>query len=185
MVFNILKNHQLFAKKSKCFFGCQEIRYLGHLISKNGVRTDLRKIKSMLNWSFPSTLKSLRGFLGLTGYYSKFIKGYGSIASPLTSLLRKNSFKWTPTTKEAFTALKNVVTNPPVLILPDFTKPFIIQCDASGGVGVVLMQQERPIAFMSQAIHGKALHLSTYKKELMALVLAVKKWRSYVLRQTF
>jgi len=96
----------------------------------------------MLNWPFPSTLKSLRGFLGLTWYYRKFIKGYGFIATPLTSLLRKNSFEWTLTTKEAFTALKNVVTNPPILILPDFTKPFIIQCDASGcGVGAVLMQQ--------------------------------------------
>jgi len=186
VVLNILKNHQLFAKKSKCSFGCQEIEYLGHLISKNGVRADPKKIESMLNWPFPSTLKSLRGFLGLTGYYRKFIKGYGSIAAPLTSLLRKNSFEWTPTAKEAFTALKNAVTNPPVLILPDFTKPFIIQCDASGcGVGAVLMQQERPIAFMSQAIHGKALHLSTYEKELMALVLAVKKWRSYVLGKTF
>jgi hypothetical protein len=104
----------------------------------------------MLNWPFPSTLKSLRGFLGLTGYYRKFIKGYDSIAAPLTSLLRKNSFEWTFTAKEAFTALKNAVTNPLVLILPDFTKPFIIQCDASGcGVGVVLMQQERLIAFIS------------------------------------
>jgi len=140
----------------------------------------------MLNWPFPSTFKSLRGFFGLTGYYRKFIKGYGSITAPLTSSLRKNSFEWTLTAKEAFTALKNVVTNPLVLILPDFTKPFIIQCDASGcGVGVVLMQQERPIAFMSQAIHGKALHLSIYGKELMALVLAVKKWRSYVLGQNF
>ena len=77
-------------------------------------------------------------------------KGYSSIAAPLTSLLRKNSFEWTPTAKEAFTALKKVVTNPLVVILPDFTKPFIIQCDASGcGVGVVLMQQERLIAFIS------------------------------------
>jgi hypothetical protein len=87
VVLNILKNHQLFAKKSKCSFGCQEIEYLGHLISKNRVRADPKKNESMLNWPFPSTLKSLRGFLGLTGYYRKFIKGYGSIAAPLTSLL--------------------------------------------------------------------------------------------------
>lgn len=87
VVLNILKNHQLFAKKSKCSFGCQEIEYLGHLISKKGVRADPKKIESMLNWPFPSTLKSLRGFLSLTGYYRKFIKGYGFIAAPLTSLL--------------------------------------------------------------------------------------------------
>ena len=140
----------------------------------------------MLNWPFPTSLKSLRGFLGLTGYYRKFIKGYGLIAAPLTALLKKNSFKWTESAKRAFQDLKHAVTSPPVLALPDFSIPFTIQCDASGiGVGAVLMQQGRPLAYMSQAIHGKALQLSTYEKELMALVLAVKKWRSYLLGHNF
>ena len=140
----------------------------------------------MLNWPFPTSLKSLRGFLGLTGYYRKFIKGYGLIAAPLTALLKKNSFKWTESAKKAFQDLKHAVTSPPVLALPDFSIPFTIQCDASGiGVGAVLMQQGRPLAYMSQAIHGKALQLSTYEKELMALVLAVKKWRSYLLGHNF
>ena len=185
-VLDILKQHQLFAKKSKCCFGCSEIEYLGHLISKDGVQADPTKIEAMLNWPFPTSLKSLRGFLGLTGYYRKFIKGYGLIAAPLTALLKKNSFKWTESAKRAFQDLKHAVTSPPVLALPDFSIPFTIQCDASGiGVGAVLMQQGRPLAYMSQAIHGKALQLSTYEKELMALVLAVKKWRSYLLGHNF
>ncbi|RVW69141.1 Retrovirus-related Pol polyprotein from transposon 17.6 [Vitis vinifera] len=166
--------------------GHYEFLYLGHLISKDGVQVDPTKIEAMLNWPFPTSLKSLRGFLGLTGYYRKFIKGYGLIAAPLTALLKKNSFKWTESAKRAFQDLKHAVTSPPVLALPDFSIPFTIQCDASGiGVGAVLMQQGRPLAYMSQAIHGKALQLSTYEKELMALVLAVKKWRSYLLGHNF
>ncbi|RVX03831.1 Transposon Tf2-8 polyprotein [Vitis vinifera] len=166
--------------------GHYEFLYLGHLISKDGVQADPTKIEAMLNWPFPTSLKSLRGFLGLTGYYRKFIKGYGLIAAPLTALLKKNSFKWTESAKKAFQDLKHAVTSPPVLALPDFSIPFTIQCDASGiGVGAVLMQQGRPLAYMSQAIHGKALQLSTYEKELMALVLAVKKWRSYLLGHNF
>ncbi|RVW59679.1 Transposon Tf2-8 polyprotein [Vitis vinifera] len=166
--------------------GHYEFLYLGHLISKDGVQADPTKIEAMLNWPFPTNLKSLRGFLGLTGYYRKFIKGYRLIAAPLTALLKKNSFKWTESAKRAFQDLKHAVTSPPVLALPDFSILFTIQCDASGiSVGAVLMQQGRPLAYMSQAIHGKALQLSTYEKELMALVLAVKKWRSYLLGHNF
>ena len=144
---------------------------MGHLISKEGVRANPSKIAAMLDWPLPTNLKSLRGFLGLTGYYRKFIQGYGIIAAPLTALLKKNSFQWTDVARRAFQDLKLAVTNPPVLALPNFSIPFVIQCDASGiGVGAVLMQQGRPLAYMSHAIHGKALQLSTYENELMTLV---------------
>jgi len=136
----------------------------------------------MVEWPFPKTLKALRGFLGLTGYYRKFIRGYGSIAGPLTQMLRKNSFAWTAAAQDAFEALKQAVTQ----ALPNFSQPFIIECDSSGvGVGAVLMQDNRPIAFLSQALKGKALHMSTYEKELFALVTAVHKWRPYLLGQSF
>ena len=120
------------------------------------------------------------------GYYRKFIKGYGTIAQPLTDLLKKDSFHWSDKALEVFTRLKEAVTHPPVLALPDFSKPFIIECDASGrGVGAVLMQDQRPIAFHGQALKAKYLHLSTYETELMALVSAVKKWRSFLLGRPF
>jgi hypothetical protein len=154
--------------------------------SEQGVSTDPSKIVAMSQWPTPSTIMSLRGFLGLRGYYRKFIRGYGVIDAPLTVLLRKNAFKWSDDASKVFQALKHAVTHPPVLRLLDFTKPLTIECDASGlGIGAVLMQEGQPIAFMSQALKGKALFYSTYEKELLSLVSAVQKWRPYLLGQSF
>lgn len=185
-VLGILQDYRMFAKCSKCRFAVAEIEYLGHLISTHGVRVNPSKLDSMVNWPLPQSIKALRGFLGLTGYYRKFIKGYGVIASPLIALLKKNCFYWTPTTTEAFLNLKKAVTSTPVLRLPDFNKVFTIECDASRtGIGAVLMQEGQPIAFLSQALKGQALYLSTYEKELLSLVKAVQKWRPYLLGQPF
>ena len=122
----------------------------------------------------------------MIGYYRKFIRGYGSIAQPLTELLKKDSFHWNDAAESAFNQLKEVVSHPPILALPDFTKPFIIDCDASGvGLGAILMQNMRPLAFHSQVLRGKNLHFSTYEKKLLALATVVKKWRPYVLGSPF
>jgi hypothetical protein len=162
------------------------VEYLGHIISGHGVQTDPKKTTAMIAWPIPKSIKALRGFLGLTGYYRKFIKGYGQIASPLTSLLKKDAFGWNEAATDAFEKLKVAVSQPPVLALPDFTKSFVVECDASGyGIGAVLMQGGRPIAYYSQGLKGKNLFLSTYEKELLALVLSVKKWRPYLLGKSF
>uniref|UniRef100_A0A2N9FEI3 Reverse transcriptase n=1 Tax=Fagus sylvatica TaxID=28930 RepID=A0A2N9FEI3_FAGSY len=185
-VLQILALHQLYAKMSKCVFATSEVEYLGHIISGEGVKTDPKKIAAMVDWPIPKSLKALRGFLGLTGYYRKFIKGYGQIASPLTSLLKKDAFLWSEKAEKAFEELKAAVSQPPVLALPDFSKTFVIECDASGfGMGAVLMQDGRPLAYYSQALKGKNLFLSTYEKELLALVLSVKKWRPYLFATIF
>jgi hypothetical protein len=107
-----LRQNSLFAKLSKCKFACLEVEYLGHIVSAQGVCADPSKIKVMVDWPFPKTLKALRGFLGLTGYYRKFIKGYGFIAAPLTQMLQKNSFAWTAAAQAAFEDLKQAVTKP-------------------------------------------------------------------------
>jgi hypothetical protein len=132
---DILRKNLLFAKKSKCRFGCQEVDYLGHIISQQGVKADPGKIQALVDWPFPSNIKSLRGLLGLIGYYKKFIKGYGSIAAPLISMLKKNAFTLDEATKGVFFNLKDAISHSPILALPNFTQPFFIECDASG-VGI-------------------------------------------------
>jgi hypothetical protein len=186
MTLDSLRHNPLFAKMSKCRFACLEVEYLGQVVSAQGVCPDPGKIKAMVDWHFPKTLKALRGFLVLTGYYQKFIKGYGFITTPLTNMLKKNSFAWTAAAQATFEALKLAVSQAPIIALPNFSKPFIIEYDASGvGIGAVLMQENRPIAFLSQALKGKALHMSTYEKKLFALVTAIYKWRTCLLGQCF
>jgi hypothetical protein len=167
----------LFLRREKCHFGKSKVCYLGHIISQHGIALDLEKIIAILDWPHPITLKALKGFLGLIVYYRKFIRGYGVIAKPLTDLLKKDAFEWFPTVDEAFLALKQAMTQAPVLALPDFFKTFVVECDASGsGIRAVLLQDNRPFAFFSKAIRGHELDLSTYEKEMMALVVAVQKW---------
>jgi hypothetical protein len=185
-VLSLLAQHQLFLKQSKCAFGASEVEYLGHLVGKDGVRVDPKKIEAMQDWPHPKTLKSLRGFLGLTGYYRKFVKNYGKIAAPLTALLKKNSFTWTPAADQAFQTLKMAMCTTPVLALPDFTKTFVLECDASGkGIGVVLMQEGRPLAFTSKQLSEKNLGKPIYEKEMLAILHAVELWRPYLLGQRF
>lgn len=179
-VLGVLKQYNMYAKMSKCKFAMEEVDYLGHVIFGCGVSRLTLKIVSMKEWPIPTSLKALRGFLGLTGYYRKFIRIYGTIAAPLTVLLKKNSFNWTAEASRASQQLKNAITAPPVLKLPDFSKSFTIECDASRvGLRVLLIQEGQPIAFYSKALKGNTLLLSSYEKELLALVSAVSKWRPY------
>jgi hypothetical protein len=177
----LLRKNKLYAKMSKCKIGCEEVEYLGRMISALRVKANHEKIQAMVEWPFPKTLKSLSGFLGLTRYYRKFIEGYGSIAGPLTAMLKKNAFSWEESAVKAFNKLKATMIVVSVLALPNFSQPFVIEYDASGmGIGVVLMQSSRPIAFLSKALKGKVVHMSTYEKELFALVIAIQKWRPYL-----
>ncbi|TYK15071.1 Ty3/gypsy retrotransposon protein [Cucumis melo var. makuwa] len=186
MVFATLRDNQLYANRKKCVFAHSQIHYLGHVISKHGVEADQDKVKSMLQWPKPKDVTGLRGFLGLTGYYRRFVKGYGEIAAPLTKLLQKNAFKWDENATLAFENLKSAMSTIPVLALPDWSLPFMIETDASGsGLGAVLSQNSHPIAFFSQKLSTRAQAKSIYERELMAVVLSVQKWRHYLLGRRF
>lgn len=186
-VFQLLQQHGLFVKASKCSFAQQHLDYLGHVIGIHGVSTDPKKVMAVQHWPIPKNLKQLRGFLGLAGYYRKFIKGYGILTKPLTELLKKDvKYKWEQQEQTAFDAVKMALTQSPVLALPDFSKQFVVETDASDkGIGAVLMQQGHPIAFISKALGVKSQMLSTYEKEFMAILLAVNKWRSYLQHAEF
>ena len=124
--------------------------------------------------------------MGLPGYYRKFFKNYGRIATPLTTLLKKDAFSWSPEATKDFEYLKEEICRALVLATLDFTKNFIMECDASGnGIGVVLMQDGRPIAFEIRPIKGKNSHKPIYEKEMLAIIHALKKWHSYLMGRHF
>ncbi|XP_026383778.1 uncharacterized protein LOC113279293 [Papaver somniferum] len=182
----LLRLHQLTTNFSKCSFGQSQIEFLGHIITGNGVMADPEKISAMVDWPTPTNLKALRGFLGFTGYYRKFVQNYGLISRPLTELSKKDAFSWSTTTNTAFLQLKQAMTTTPVLALPDFRKQFILETDACDlGIGDVLMQEGRAIAFYSKPLGPRAAALSTYEKELLAIVQAVTKWKHYLQGQHF
>jgi len=185
-VLHLLSHHQIFLKQSKCAFGASEVEYLDHLVGKDGLRVDPKKIEAMQDWLHLKTLKILCGFLGLTRYYCKFAKNYGKIATPLTTLLKKNSFTWTPTAAQAFQTLNMAMCTTLVLALPDFTKTFVLECDASGkGIGDVLMQEVRPLAFTSKQLSKRNLGKLIYEKEMLAIMHDVDLWCPYLLGQRF
>ncbi|KAI0493308.1 hypothetical protein KFK09_027585 [Dendrobium nobile] len=181
-VLEVLQEHQLRANLKKCCFAQASVEYLGHVVSKEGVAADQSKIEAMLKWQLPKNLKELRGFLGLTGYYRRFVKGYSTIAWPLTEQLKKDGFLWGEAATTAFEQLKKAMTTVLVLALSDFTQAFIVKTDASGyELGAVLMQSHKPIAYFSQVLTARARLKSVYERELMTIVLAIQKWRPYLL----
>ncbi|XP_021317789.1 uncharacterized protein LOC110435983 [Sorghum bicolor] len=186
-VFELLQQDQWLVKLSKCRFAQESIAYLGHVISADGVSTDPSKLESIRSWPVPKDVKDLRSFLGLAGYYRKFVQHFAVIARPLYDLLKKGVvFCWTSTHSTAFSALQSALMSAPVLALPDFNKPFQIQTDASDtGVGAVLMQDGHPLAFVSKSLGPRTRGLSTYDKEYLAILVAVDQWRSYLQHNEF
>lgn len=185
-VLSLLQTAQFYAKLPKCIFGQASIDYLGHVISAQGVSADASKVQAIVEWPTPKSITALRGFLGLTGYYRRFVRHYATIAGPLTDLLKRGTFTWTEKANAAFAQLKLAMTTMPVLHLPNFDIPFHIDTDASAiAVGAVLSQNSHPLTFFSKKMSPKMQAASTYVREMYAITESVKKWRQYLLGRKF
>jgi hypothetical protein len=183
IVLGRLRAHQLYAKLSKCEFWLEKIAFLGHILTVEGIEVDPSKVEAVSKWKQPSNVSEVRSFLGMSGYYRCFIKGFSSIARPMTELLKKvNKFVWTPKCEESFQIIKNKLTTTPVLTLPDILQNFVIFCDASRqGLGCVLMQNEKVIAYASRLLKPHEHNYPTHDLELAAIVHALKIWRHYLI----
>lgn len=185
-VLGILERESLYAKESKCDLGMAELLYMGHIISVEGVRMDPDKIRAIIYWPTLENLTQLRRFFGLCGFYHQFVSGYSRHAARLTDLMKKGAFIWTPEAQECFMRFKQIMTSCPILALPDFMKPFELQCDALGeGIGVMLMQEKHPIAFESRKLKGPERGYSIYDKEMLAIMHALAKFRQYLIGSKF
>lgn len=177
---------------SKSKFCVTRVNYLGYVIGNGGITTDPEKVAAITNWPVPKTLKQVRGFLGLTGWYRRFVPNFSDATFHITEVLKsRKKFQWTPEAQLAFEDLKGLLTSAPVLSNPDFTKKFYLHCDASDhGIGAVLVQldkdgQEKPIAFMSKKLTTAQRNYSVTERECLAAVEAIKKFRCYLELQEF
>jgi hypothetical protein len=191
-VFQRLEDAGLKMGKEKCFFALKELEFLGHRISREGIKPDPNKIEKIKNWPTPTNKTGARGFLGMVGYYRRFIKDFSKIGKPIFDVIGKESFHWDEKQQQAMDILKKAIIEDAVLKYPNFTKPFILYTDASGGgLGAVLSQLdeneiERPIAFASKTIHGAQIRYSASELEFMAMHWAVtKQYKQYLLGKPF
>jgi hypothetical protein len=183
IVLQRLRDHRLYAKLSKCDFWLREIKFLGHTISQDGISVDPEKVQEVMNCKPPTTARQIRSFLGLVEYYRRFIPDFSIIAKPMTELLKKGvKYEWSQKCEDAFHTLRQHLTTAPVLAQPDNTKYFDVYCDASGtGLGCVLMQDNRVIAYASRALRPHEQNYPTHDLELAAVVHALKIWRHYLM----
>ncbi|GKA79206.1 putative reverse transcriptase domain-containing protein [Tanacetum coccineum] len=182
LVLELLKKEKLYAKFSKCEFWLREVQFLRHVINGNGIHVDPSKIEVVKNWKAPRTLTEVCSFLGLAGYYRRFIENFSKIAKSLTILTQKSkTFNWGEERELTFQTLKDKLCNAPVLALPDGPEDFVVYCDASGiGLGCVLMQRGKVIAYASRQLKIHEKNYTTHDLELGAVVFALKIWRHYL-----
>ncbi|GKC96290.1 putative reverse transcriptase domain-containing protein [Tanacetum coccineum] len=178
----LLKKEKLYAKFSKCEFWIPKVQFLGHVIDSRGIHVDPAKIESIKDWASPKTPTEIRQFLGLAGYYRRFIEGFSKIAKSMTKLTQKGiKFDWGEKEENAFQLIKQKLCSAPILALPEGSEDFVVYCDASHkGLGVVLMQREKVIAYASRQLKVHEKNYTTHDLELGSVIFALKIWRHYL-----
>lgn len=181
-VLALLREHKFLAKLKKCDFGKAEVKFLGHIVSKEGLQVDPAKVETVQNWPVPTGVPQLRSFLGLANYFRKFIQGYSTIVAPLTSLTAaKVPWMWDAACQRAFEAVKSALTRAPVLALPDPDQPFVVIADASiYGTGGILLQNDRVLAYLSHKFDSAQKNYATTDQECLGIIHALTEWRCYL-----
>eukprot|EP00253_Pinus_taeda_P004218 PITA_04218 len=187
IVLQTLREQQLYGKFSKCNFYKEQIQYLGHIITKEGIAVDPEKIKTIMDWPTPKDVADIRSFMGLVGYYRRFVEGFSRVSYPITSLQKKGkAFRWIAGCQRSFEQLKHLLTTAPVLCVADPEKEYVVCTDASKeGVGGVLMQEGKVIAYESRKLKEHEQKYSAYDMELTTAIHALKMWRHYLIGRKF
>ena len=182
IVLQLLRDHQQYAKFSKCEFLLTKVRFLGHVVLTSGVSVDPEKVKAVMSGERPKSVFEISSFLGLAGYYRRFIEDFSRLAAPITRLTRKEvKFDWDDRCEEAFQELKKRLTTTPILIVLDRGQGYTVYCDASrAGLGCVLMQSGGVVAYGSRQLKNHEQNYPTHDMELGAVVFALKIWRYYL-----
>ncbi|WRX16227.1 Reverse transcriptase domain - like 10 [Theobroma cacao] len=186
IVLQILREHQLYAKFSKCEFWLESVAFLGHVVSKDGIQVDSKKIEAVEKWPRPTSVTEIRSFVGLAGYYRRFVKDFSKIVTPLTKLTRKDTiFEWYDACENSFEKLKACLTTAPMLSLPQGTGVYMVFCEASGvGLRCLLMQHGKVITYASRQLKRYEQNYPIHDLEMAAIVFALKIWRHYLYGET-
>jgi hypothetical protein len=191
LIFKRLEQANFKIQPERCVFATDTVEYLRHICTPSGIRPDPNKVKAIKQYPIPKTVRDVRAFIGLAGYYRRHVRNFAEIAKPLTNLTKKDvPFEWTEEHQQALDMLKKILSTEPLLIYPDFFQPFIVACDASTkAIGAVLSQlkngEERPIAYCSRQLNPAESKYSVTELELLAFIFATKQFRCYLYGRKF